>query len=55
VAGFDLLQKGKAGDAIIMRWMMTTMMMARGGSRGKSIDDSISEHKALFKYSAEKK
>ncbi len=48
VAGFDLLQKGRAGDAIIMRWTMTTMTMARGGSKGKSINDSISEHKALF-------
>jgi hypothetical protein len=35
VAGFDLAQKGRAGDAIIMRWMMTTMTMARGGSKGK--------------------
>jgi hypothetical protein len=47
VAGFDLLQKGKAGDAIIMRWMMTTMTMARGGSKGKNINDSISEHKCI--------
>jgi hypothetical protein len=47
VAGFDLLQKGRAGDAIIMRWTMTTAMMARGGSKGKSINDSISEHKCI--------
>ncbi len=46
--GFDLAQKGRAGDAIVMRWMMTTMtMMARGGSKGKSINDSISEHKCI--------
>ncbi len=32
VAGFDLAQKGRAGDAIIMRWTMTTTTMARGGS-----------------------
>jgi hypothetical protein len=37
MAGFNLAQKGRAGVAIIMRWMMTTMMMARGGSKGKSI------------------
>jgi hypothetical protein len=48
VAGFDLALKGRAGDVIIMRWtmpMMTTMMMARAarrGSKGKSINDSIS-------------
>jgi hypothetical protein len=47
VAGFNLLQKGIAGDAIIMRWTMTLMrimMMAaiRGGSNGRSINDSIS-------------
>jgi hypothetical protein len=35
VAGFDLAQKRRAGDEIIMRWMMTTMTMARGGSKGK--------------------
>ncbi len=35
VAGFNLAQKGRAGDATIMRWMMTTMTMARGGSKGK--------------------
>ncbi len=38
VAGFDLVQKGRARDAIIMKWMMTmtmTMTMARGGSKGK--------------------
>jgi hypothetical protein len=35
VAGFGLAQKGRAGYAIIMRWMMTTMTMARGGSKGK--------------------
>jgi hypothetical protein len=45
VAGFNMVQKGRAGDAIIMRWMVTmmmAMMMARGGSREKSINDSIS-------------
>jgi hypothetical protein len=45
VAGFNPEQKGRAGDAIIMRWMMTmmtTMTKARKGSKGKSIDDSIS-------------
>jgi hypothetical protein len=47
VAGFDLSQKGRPGDAIIMRWTMTTTMMARGGSKGKSINDSISEHKCI--------
>jgi hypothetical protein len=26
---------------------MTTMMMARGGSKGKSINDSMSEHKCI--------
>jgi hypothetical protein len=44
VAGFDLAQKERAGDAIIMRWAMTmttAMTMARGGSKGKSINDSI--------------
>jgi hypothetical protein len=35
VSGFDLVQKGRAGDAIIMRLMITTTMMARGGSKGK--------------------
>jgi hypothetical protein len=47
VAGFDLAQKGRAGDAIIMRWTMTMMTMARGGSMGKIINDSISEHKCI--------
>jgi hypothetical protein len=45
VAGFDVVQKGRAGDAIIMKWtmlMMTKMTMAWGGSRGKSINDIIS-------------
>jgi hypothetical protein len=42
------VQKGRAGDAIIMRWMMTMMTMARGGSKGKSINDSISEHKCII-------
>jgi hypothetical protein len=37
VAGFNLAQKGRAGDAIIMRWMMTTITMARGGSKGKAL------------------
>jgi hypothetical protein len=41
VAGFDLTQKGTAGDAIIMMWTMTTMTMVRGGSKGKSINDNI--------------
>ncbi len=47
-AGFDLALNGRAGDVIIMRWtmtIMTTMTMARaarGGSEGKSINDSIS-------------
>ncbi len=44
MAGFNLVQKGRAGDAIIVRWtmtMMTTMTMARGGSKGKSINDSV--------------
>ncbi len=49
VAGFDLAQKGRAGDAIIMRWAMMTMTMARGGSKGKSINDSISEHKCILR------
>ncbi len=36
MAGFDLGQKGRARDAIIMRWtMVTTMTMAKGGSKGK--------------------
>ncbi len=50
VAGFNLTLKERAGDAIIMRWtmmMMTTMTMARGGSKGKSINDSISEHECI--------
>ncbi len=47
VAGFNLAQKGRAGDAIIMRWTMTTMTMARGGSKGKSINDRILEHKCI--------
>jgi hypothetical protein len=45
VAGFDMAQKGRAGDANIMRWtmmMMMTMTMARRGRKGKSINDSIS-------------
>jgi hypothetical protein len=37
VAGFDLAQKGRAGDAIIMRWTMTTMTMARGEAREKAL------------------
>jgi hypothetical protein len=46
VAGFNLAQKGRAGDAIIIRWMMTmvtTMRMvgATGGSKGIRINDSI--------------
>jgi hypothetical protein len=48
VAGFDLSQKGRAGDAIIMRWTMMTTMMAKGGSKGKSINDSILEHKCII-------
>ncbi len=47
VAGFDLAQKGRAGDAIIMMWTMTTTTMVRGGSKGKGINDSISEHKCI--------
>ncbi len=47
MAGFDLAQIGRAGDEIIMRWMMTMTTMARGGSKGKSINDSISEHKVI--------
>jgi hypothetical protein len=50
VAGFDLEQKERVGDVIIKRWTMTmttTMTMARGGSKGKSINDSISEHKCI--------
>ena len=35
VAGLDLVWKGRAGDEINMRWTMTTMTMARGGSKGK--------------------
>jgi hypothetical protein len=35
VAGFDLVQKGRAGDTIIMRCTMMTMMMARRGKQGK--------------------
>ncbi len=35
VAGLDLARKGRAGDKINMRWIMTTTMMARGGSKGK--------------------
>jgi hypothetical protein len=35
VAGFNLAQKGRAGDAGIMRWTMTTTTMARRGSKGK--------------------
>ncbi len=35
MAGFDLARKGRAGDKINMRWRMTTMTMARGGSKGK--------------------
>jgi hypothetical protein len=30
-----------------MRWTMTMTMMARGGSKGKSINNSISEHKRI--------
>jgi hypothetical protein len=35
VAGFNLAQKGRTRDKIIMKWRMTTTMMARGGSKGK--------------------
>jgi hypothetical protein len=47
VAGFHLGQKGRTGDVIITRWtIMTmttmTMMVARGGSKGRSINDIIS-------------
>ncbi len=37
VVEFNLARKGRAGDAIIMRWRMTTMMMAMGGSKGKAL------------------
>jgi hypothetical protein len=47
VAGFNLAQKGRARDAIIMRWLMPTTMVARGGSKRNSINDSISEHKCI--------
>jgi hypothetical protein len=47
VAGLDLVQKRRAGDAIIMRWTMTMITIARGGSRGRIINDSISEHKCI--------
>jgi hypothetical protein len=50
VAGFNLAQKEKARDAIIMwRTMIMTaaMTIARRGSKGKSINDSISEHKCI--------
>jgi hypothetical protein len=39
VAGFDLVQKGKARDAIIMRWTMMTMTIARGEAREKALTD----------------
>ncbi len=47
MAGFLLAQKGRAGDAIITRLRMTTMasmtiVVARGGSKGRSINDGIS-------------
>jgi hypothetical protein len=45
VVGFNPEQKGRARDAIIMRLtmtMMTTMTIVREGSKGKSINDSIS-------------
>jgi hypothetical protein len=35
VAEFDLAQKGRARDAIIMRWTMMMTTMGRGGSKGK--------------------
>jgi hypothetical protein len=47
VAGFDLAQKGRAGDVIIMRWTMMTVTMAREGSKGKSITGSVSEHRCI--------
>ncbi len=45
VAGFNLVQKKSARDAIIM-WTMSMMMTmtlagARGGSKGRSINGSI--------------
>jgi hypothetical protein len=46
VAGFNLAQKGRAWDAIIMRWTMTTTTMAKEGSKGKVlmiVFQSISE------------
>ncbi len=47
VAEFNLVQKGRAGDAIIMRWRITmmmtmTMVAASGESEERSINDSIS-------------
>ncbi len=47
MAGFDLAQKGRAVDAIIMRWTMTTTTMARRGSKGKSNNDCILLHKCI--------
>ncbi len=58
VAGFNLAQKKRARYALIMRWTMTmtmTMTMARGGSKRKSINDSISEHKCIVKLREIKK
>jgi hypothetical protein len=47
VTGFHLVWKGRAGDVIIRRWTMTTMTtmmmeVARGGSKGRSVNDIIS-------------
>ncbi len=41
MAGFNLAQKRNARDAIIKSWTMTTM------TKGKRINDSISEHKCI--------
>ncbi len=48
VEGFNLAQKGRAGDEINMRWMMMMTLIARGGSKGNYINDSISEHKCIL-------
>ncbi len=49
MAGFHLAQKGSAGDKINMRWTMTTMTMAREGSKGKVLMiHSVLEHKCIL-------
>ncbi len=47
VARFHLAWKGRAGVVIITRWRMTTMttmtmVVARGESKGRIINDTIS-------------